>query len=207
MTETSPELADRRALLDTLLVDRPDDLLVVSSLGTTTWDLSSLGNHVNNFCFVGTMGVTTSFAFGLALATPKKRVLLLVGDGDLLMGLGTLATISGSAPTNLAILVLDNGVYRETGSQPTATGGHRNGRPATDLAAVADACGIENAVAVGPATALTDQSIDTLRVDLRSTPGPVVRTVGVTAEKLPMAFPYSFDGVTAINRFRSAVIS
>ena len=111
----------RRPLVKALLEDRPENLLAVSSLGSSTWDLTAAGEDARNFRFIGAMGQAGPFALGLAMAQPDKRVLLLPGDGELLMGLGALATIANQAPTNLAIVVLDNEAYVETGSQPTAT--------------------------------------------------------------------------------------
>ena len=186
-------MLDRRPLVKSLLENRPADLLAVSGLGSSTWDLTASGDDARNFCFIGAMGQAGPFALGLAMAQPDKRVVLFTGDGELLMGLGVLATIANQAPTNLAIAVLDNESYVETGNQPTATAGP------TDLEAVARGCGIATT-----RTVTNDAQVDELREMLLRARGPVLANVKVKAQALPLVFPHSFDGVTAINRFREA---
>jgi len=183
----------RRPLVKTLLERRPDHLLAVSSLGSATWDLSAAGDDPRNFCFIGAMGQAAPFALGLALAQPDKRVVLFAGDGDMLMSLGALATIAVQKPSNLAVLVMDNGAYVETGGQPTATAGP------TNLEAVARGCGIAAARTVSEAA-----DIAGLRETMLSAPGPVFVNVRIAAEPLPLVFPHSFDGAEAVNRFRGA---
>ena len=141
------------------------------------------------------MGQAAPFALGLALARPQKRVALFTGDGEILMGLGALATIANRAPENLAIAVLDNRVYQETGGQATATAGP------TDLEAVARGCGFANTRTVRKADELV-----ALRNAMFSEPGPILAVLQVVAESLPLIFPASFDGVTAVNRFRDAAL-
>lgn len=188
-------MLNRRPLVAYLLEDRSDDLLVVSGLGSSTWDVSAAGNHPCNFCFIGAMGQAAPFALGLAMAQPDKRVLLITGDGEMLMSLGSLATIANQAPLNLAIVVLDNHSYVETGNQPTATAGR------TDLQSVAQGCGFTHTLKI-----TTEAELPSLRELTRQGPGPLYANVEINAEQLPLAFPYSFDGVTAIDRFRKAVI-
>ena len=183
----------RRPTVAALVADRPDDLLVVSSLGSPTWDLAAAGDHHRNFCLSGTMGQAVPFALGLAMARPDRRVLSLCGDGELLMSLGILATIALRAPSNLAIAVLDNRAYHETGDQPTATAGP------TDLSEVARACGFPDTGTVADEAALAAAV-----ADLLAAPGPVLRTIEIVTEDLPLVLPHSLDGVTAINRFRRA---
>ena len=185
----------RRWLVQTLLENRPAGLLAVSGLGSATWDLSAAGDDARNFYFIGAMGQAAPFALGLAMAQPTKRVVLFSGDGEVLMGLGALATIANQAPTNLAIVVLDNESYAETGNQPTATAGR------TDLVAVARGCGFTETSSV------TDETeVAALRDKVYNATGPVFANVKVAIERLPLSFPYSFDGVTAVNRFRGAVL-
>ena len=183
----------RRPLVAALVGDRPESLLAVSSLGSPTWDLSAAGDDARNFCFIGAMGQAAPFALGLAMARPDRRVALFAGDGDLLMSLGALATVADRAPRNLAIVVFDNEAYVETGGQPTATAGP------TDLAAVARGCGI-----AGARTITEEAEIPALREAMLSAPGPVFIVVKTVAEALPLVFPHSFDGATAMNRFRAA---
>ena len=185
----------RRPALEYLVNDRPGNLLVVTGLGSCTWDLSAAGDDPRNFCFLGAMGQAGPFAFGLAMARPENRVVLVTGDGELLMGLGVLATIANRAPANLAILVMDNESYVETGGQPTATAGR------TDLEAIARAAGI------GTTCTVRDESeLETLRDRMLNAPGPFFANVKVAAETLPLVFPHSFDGATAIDRFRDTVL-
>lgn len=186
----------RRPLVKFLLEDRPDNLLAVSGLGSSTWDLTASGDDARNFCFIGAMGQAGPFALGLALSQPDKRVVLITGDGEMLMGLGVLATIANQAPSNLAILVMDNESYVETGSQPTATAGP------TDLAAVAKGCGISDT-----RTFSEDSEKEALRDLMRNAPGPAFALVKIVREALPLVFPHSFDGAVAINRFRDAAMS
>ena len=183
----------RRPLVRALLENRPDALLAVSSLGSATWDLSAAGDDARNFCFIGAMGQAAPFALGLAMARPERRVVLFAGDGEMLMSLGALATIANQAPANLAVVVLDNESYVETGGQPTATAGP------TDLAAVARGCGIAAA-----RTVTRDDEMPALREAALDAPGPVFVNVKVAAEALPLVFPHSFDGAEAVNRFRAA---
>ena len=185
----------RRALVEALLAERPADLLVVSSLGSPTWDVAAAGNDARNFGFIGAMGQAGPFALGLALARPRNRVVLFAGDGELLMSLGVLATMADQAPPNLAVVVLDNECYGETGGQPTATAGP------TDLELVARGCGIETT-----RTVRTEAELEPLRSLMLEAEGPVLANVKIGVESLPLVFPYSFDGAVALNRFRSAVL-
>ncbi len=183
----------RRPAVAMLLEARPETLLAVAGLGSAAWDLAAASDDPRDFHFVGAMGQAAPFALGLALARPEKRVLLLTGDGEMLMGLGALATIANRAPTNLSVVVLDNQAYQETGGQATATAGP------TDLEAVARACGIPNA-----RTLTRESELAALRDAIASESGPLFAALKVHAEPLPLVFPPSFDGVTAINRFREA---
>jgi thiamine pyrophosphate-dependent acetolactate synthase large subunit-like protein len=185
----------RRPLVKSLLEHRPENLLAVSGLGSSTWDLTASGDDARNFCFIGAMGQAAPFALGLAMSQPGKRVVLFTGDGELLMGLGALATIANQAPANLAIAVMDNESYVETGGQPTATSGP------TDLEAVARGCGIATT-----ATVTREDEAEKLRDLLLNAPGPVLVNVKVDPEALPLVFPHTFDGATAINRFRDAIL-
>jgi thiamine pyrophosphate-dependent acetolactate synthase large subunit-like protein len=189
-------MLNRRPLVAFLLAERPDNLLVVSGLGTSTWDVTAAGDDARNFCFIGAMGQAAPFALGLAMAQPDKRVLLITGDGELLMGLGSLATIANQAPPNLCVVVQDNGAYVETGGQATATAG------VTDLEAVARGAGFTNT-----RTVTEEAEIEALRQDIYQASGPMFVAIKVEAEALPLAFPHSFDGAVAINRFKDAVLS
>src|ERR1700690_568179 len=108
----------RRVVVARILADR-GDILVVTGLGSPTYDCAAAGDHPLNFYLWGAMGSAATVGLGLALAQPQRRVLVITGDGELLMGLGALATIGAKKPANLAIAVIDNEHYGETGMQRT----------------------------------------------------------------------------------------
>jgi thiamine pyrophosphate-dependent acetolactate synthase large subunit-like protein len=114
-----------------------NDEAVIGGIGNTNFDLWAAGHRPQNFYMLGSMGLAFPIALGVALAQPDRRVIALEGDGSLLMQLGCLATIATLAPKNLTLVVMDNGIYQITGSQPT---------PAqhADLVAVAAGCGLAN---------------------------------------------------------------
>lgn len=112
---------DRRDAVKALLADR-QDLLVVSGLGSPSYDVFAAGEHDGNFYLWGAMGGAAMVGLGLALAQPKRPVAVITGDGEQLMGLGGLLTIAVAKPANLTIAVLDNGHYGETGMQLSHTG-------------------------------------------------------------------------------------
>src|SRR6202012_5489131 len=123
-------MMERRDFVRELVRDR-GDLLVVTGLGAATYDAAAVGDHPLNFYLWGAMGGTAMIGLGLALAQPERRVAVITGDGDMLMGIGSLATIGVKQPKNLAIVVLDNAHYGENGMQPSAT------KSGVDLAAMA----------------------------------------------------------------------
>ena len=110
----------RRDVAKALLEDR-GDLLVVAGLGSTAWDISAAGDSDLSFPLWGAMGNAAMFGLGLALAQPRRRVLVITGDGEMLMGMGSLATIGVQKPRNLSVVVIDNERYGETGMQRTHT--------------------------------------------------------------------------------------
>ena len=179
----------RREVVKQLLAKR-GNLLVVAGLGSTTWDITAAGDHPLSFPTWGAMGQAAMMGLGLALAQPKRRVLVITGDGEMLMGLGSLATIGVQRPKNLTVVVIDNERYGETGMQTTHTAS------GIDLAAVAKACGFKNSKVI------------TRKVDLRKivhqTPGPNFLQIKVVAEKLPLVLPPQ-DGVELVTRFRRAL--
>jgi thiamine pyrophosphate-dependent acetolactate synthase large subunit-like protein len=128
-------LLDRRQVVSTLLADRKD-ALVVAGLGASTYDLAAAGDNARNLYLWGAMGGAVMMGLGLALAQPNTPVVVVTGDGEMLMGMGSLATVGLQKPKNLSILVLDNEAYGETGGQVSHTSA------AADLVGVARACGI-----------------------------------------------------------------
>jgi thiamine pyrophosphate-dependent acetolactate synthase large subunit-like protein len=183
----------RRELAKALLAD-PGGLLVVAGLGSTAWDVTAAGDRPLNFPLWGGMGGAAMVGLGLALAQPERRVLVVTGDGELLMGIGSLATIAVQRPPNLAIVAFDNERYGETGMQATHTA------HGVDLAAVAAACGF-------PTTGtLRDQhEVAAALPVIRAAPGPVLYVAKVRAEPLPFALPPK-DGAHLKDRFRHALL-
>ncbi len=183
----------RRDVVKVLLEPRTDSL-VVSGLGAPSWDITAAGDHPLNFPLWGAMGGAVSVALGLAIAQPSRRILVITGDGEMLMGLGTLATVANQGPSNLAIVVLDNERYGETGMQLTHTAGK------VDLAAVAAATGFTIC-----RTIVDDESLaQSLPVIYQGT-GPMFFAVKVRSENLPLVLPPK-DGVILKQRFRSALL-
>ncbi len=120
----------RRDVVNELLRDR-GDILVIAGLGAPNWDVSAAGDHANNFPLWGAMGAATMMGLGLALAQPKRKVLVITGDGEMLMSIGSLATVAVEKPPNLTIAVLDNERFGETGMQKTHTRFRRRTSPAS----------------------------------------------------------------------------
>src|SRR5215472_16452957 len=115
------KLLDRRRAVAALLADR-GDLLVVCGLGSPSYDVHAAGDHDGNYYLWGAMGAAALIGLGLAQAQPERRVAVVTGDGEQLMGLGGLATIAVAKPKNLSIIVIDNGHFAETGMQRSHTG-------------------------------------------------------------------------------------
>ena len=115
--------------------------LLISNIGFPSRELYSVRDRPDNFYMLGSMGLASSIGLGLALAQ-RRRVMVLDGDGSVLMNLGTLATIAHHAPENYLLIILDNCCYGSTGSQPTCTS------VGTDLAGIAAAAGVREAKSV-----------------------------------------------------------
>jgi thiamine pyrophosphate-dependent acetolactate synthase large subunit-like protein len=184
---------DRRAAMVVLLASRGDDLLVVPGLGSTTWDLAALGENDKDFYMWGAMGGAAMIGLGLALAQPKLRVAVITGDGEMLMGLGSLATIGIQRPPNLAVIVFDNGVYGETGMQPSHT------QSGADLVSVAKACGFPTCLDVGDEAGLAD-----LAGRLKRLREILFARVAIEASEPPRVLPLR-DGAVLKQRFRAAI--
>lgn len=182
----------RREVVGELLQDR-GSLLVVAGLGSTAWDITAAGDSPLSFPTWGAMGQAAMMGLGLALAQPRRRVLVITGDGEMLMGLGALATVGVQHPANLSIVVIDNERYGETGMQATHTA------QGVDLAAMARGCGFKNAWLVRKKAEVAD-----LRFAIHGKAGPNFAQVKVVAEKLPLVLP-PHDGVLLKERFRAAL--
>ncbi len=183
---------DRRHVVKTLVADRRD-LLVVAGLGSTAYDLFAAGDHPANFYLWGAMGGAAMIGLGLALAQPRRPVMVITGDGEQLMGLGGFATIGAQCPPNLTVAVIDNERYGETGMQRSHTA------LGTDLVGVAKACGIEWAREIRGAA-----EFDAFVARSRRLAGCSFGLIKVTAENPPRVLP-ARDGVYLKNRFREAL--
>ncbi len=183
----------RREVVKRLLTDR-GDLLVIAGLGAPAWDATEAGDDPLTFPLWGGMGGAAAIGLGLAIAQPRRRVLVLTGDGELLMGLGSLATIGVAGAENLSLVVLDNEAYGETGMQNSHTA------YGVDLAAAAKACGFATTSIV---TAM-DQ-IEPLRAEIHHGKGPLFAQIKVANDKLPLVLPPR-DGTHLKNRFRDALL-
>ena len=184
---------DRRRVVARILKDRGDALLV-TGLGAPTWDAAAAGDHPNNFYLWGGMGGAVMTGLGLALAQPGRRVLVITGDGDMLMGLGGLATVAVQKPANFGICIIDNQRYGETGMQETHT------EFGVDLAAMARGAGIAETAMV-----YTYKELEEAVAQLYDSRGPVFVNVKVTSKAQPMVLPLR-DGPSIKHRFRDAVL-
>ena len=183
----------RRSTIARILAKR-GDTLVVTGLGSPTYDCAAAGDHPLNFYLWGAMGSAVTVGLGLALAQPKRRVLVITGDGEMLMGLGALATVAVKRPNNLAIVVIDNERYGETGMQRTHTSA------GVDLAGIALTCGFRQTATVRQ----TDELDDAVPL-LYTAEGPVVLVLKVSSARDPLVLP-PWDGALLKSRFRQAVV-
>ena len=195
MSNRQRNSVDRRELVRALIEALPAEALVVSGLGSPSYDLFAAGDRELNFYLWGAMGGASSLALGLALAQPERPVLAITGDGEQLMGIGSLGTIGAQRPQNLTLVVLDNGHYGETGMQPSHTS------LGTDLVAVARGFGIDDAFEVDSMQQVGDI---VRRVAARA--GVALASVRVDVEQAeaPRTFPPR-DGSYVKNRFRAAL--
>lgn len=191
MSTASNKIA-RRPFMAELLQHRRGSL-IVCGLGSPTWDCFAAGDSPEYLYSWGGMGLAVPTALGVALAQPKRRVVCVTGDGELLMGIGALAVVGDQAPQNLAILVLDNEKFGETGRQRGLTSNR------ADIAAVARGFGINKTMTV------TEQgAIPALAKLLFETPGPSVAVAKIAVTDDPWALPEK-DGAAIAYRFRQAL--
>ena len=183
---------NRRDVVPALFSNR-GDMLVVTGLGQACYDAYAAGDDPRTFYLWGAMGGAVPMGIGMAVAKPKQRVMVLTGDGELLMGLGSLAVAAAEKLENLAVVVLDNERYGETGQQVTHTA------RGTDLAGIAKAAGFrETFVAHGEA-----ELGEAVRI-AREAQGPVLVVIKVASEAVPMVLPPK-DGAYLKTRFREAL--
>ena len=183
---------DRRKVAAEILARR-GDALVVTGLGAPTWDAAAAGDSPLNFYTWGGMGCAAMVGLGMALAQPKRRVIVITGDGEMLMALGALATIAAQQPQNLSIVVMDNEHYGETGMQATHT------QMGADLAGMAKAAGFR-----ATKTIYTTAELKTWVPKIYGA-GPVFVDVKVTTERDALVLPPR-DGTLLKFRFREALL-
>jgi thiamine pyrophosphate-dependent acetolactate synthase large subunit-like protein len=186
-------LLDRRVVVSTMLKDRKG-IIAVGGLGASTNDMAAAGDHERNLYLWGAMGGAVMMGLGLALAQPEVPVVVITGDGEMLMGIGSLATVALQKPGNLSIVVLDNERYGETGGQTSHTAA------AADLVGVARACGIADSSAI-----TTMAEVETLVPklhDLKS--GPRFANIKIDKANADRILPMR-DGTFIVNRIRGSL--
>jgi thiamine pyrophosphate-dependent acetolactate synthase large subunit-like protein len=186
-------LLDRRQVVSTLLADRKE-ALVVAGLGASTYDLAAAGDSARNLYLWGAMGGAVMMGLGLALAQPELPVVVVTGDGEMLMGMGSLATVGLQKPKNLSILVLDNEAYGETGGQVSHTSA------AADLVDVARACGIADSRAISTLAEITEFAKGMQDVES----GPRFANVKIDAAEQQRVLS-NRDGMFVLTRLRGAL--
>jgi len=190
---SSQALLNRRAVVARILRDR-GEARAITSLGNPTFDVAAAGDGPQNFYLWGAMGGAVMVGLGLALAQPDKRVIVFVGDGEMMMGLGSLATAAVHRAKNLSVVVIDNEHYAETGMQPAHAG------RGVDIAGVAKATGFAEA-----RTVRTDAELESAIEQLFFAEGPVLATVKVGTDPVPTCLPPR-DGPYLRSRFREALL-
>jgi thiamine pyrophosphate-dependent acetolactate synthase large subunit-like protein len=186
-------LLDRRAVVAELLKDR-NGAIAVGGLGASTYDIAAAGDHDRNFYLWGGMGGAVMIGLGLALAQPTLPVVVITGDGEMLMGIGSLATVGLQQPKNLSIIVLDNEAYGETGGQASHTGA------SADLVGVAKACGIGDCRAIS-----TMAEVEAFASTLQDvTAGPRFASAKIDGANLERVLS-SRDGTYIVNRIRGSL--
>ncbi|NDP46821.1 MAG: aldehyde dehydrogenase [Sulfuriferula multivorans] len=193
MSATNSTALNRRAAVARLLRDR-GDAIVVTSLGNPTFDVSAAGDTPLNFYLWGAMGGAAMVGLGMAIAQPKRRVVAIVGDGEMMMALGSLATIACEKQANLAVVVLNNEHYAETGMQPAHAG------RGVDLVGVARATGFKDVSSVN-----TEEELESLSSRLFSSAEPLFSTIKISTDPNPVSLPPR-DGPYLRSRFREAIL-
>jgi thiamine pyrophosphate-dependent acetolactate synthase large subunit-like protein len=181
---------DRRQAVQALLADR-GDLLVVSGLGSSSYDVFDAGDHPGNFYLWGAMGGAAMVGLGIALARPQRPVVVITGDGEQLMGIGSLLTIAAHKSANLSIVVLDNGHFGETGMQISHSGlGAR-------LDLIASGAGIRSVTEITDLKGVTEFRRELHNID----GGPRLAIVRIASGHVQRVLPPR-DGAYLKNRFR-----
>ena len=188
----APGTLDRRVVVRRILHER-GNLLVVTGLGSSSYDAMAAGDHPRTFFLWGAMGGAAMIGMGLALARPDEHVAVITGDGEQLMGLGSFATIAAQKVKNLSIIVLDNSHYGETGMQSSHTG------LGVDLVGIAAASGFAWSARLADLA-----GVEALRPRLHRADGPGFASIQIAADDPPRVLPPR-DGVFLKTRFRQSL--
>ena len=193
MIKPAPVL-DRRKVLSVLFPET-DEILFVSGLAGPARDAAALTDDGDNlFSMAGTMGAAVPTGLGIALAAPQSPVVVITGDGELLMKIGALASVATMAPGNLSIICIDNGCHGETGGQI----GHTSYR--TDLAKMAEGAGLPSVMVLE-----TEEQMEGAVKFLAETPGPRFLLIRVT-DGPPHPYKRNFDQAYCRSKFRDAFL-
>ncbi len=179
----------RRQLVSDLLANR-QDVLIITGLGSPTYDVAAVEDCDENFYLWGAMGLATSVGLGVAISQPQRRVVVVTGDGEAMMGIGSFATIAAVAPDNLAILVLDNEMFAETGNQAGLTQG------CADIEKMARGAGFTATL-----TATSSDHLALAKELLFTTKGPCLVVAKIAASEDERVLP-SRNGAYIAERFR-----
>lgn len=133
MSDAGDPYPTQREYTEAIVSETPEDGILVSNLGVSSWTLSAVEDRDRNYYMKGAMGTTTPMGLGLAMSR-DEQVTVLDGDGSLLMSLGSLSTVARQDPSNLIVVVMNNSAFATTGGQPSLA-------DEADVADVADACG------------------------------------------------------------------
>ena len=182
---------DRRRAVK-MLLDARDGALIVTGLGSPTYDVHAAGDRDDNYYLWGAMGGAALVGLGLAQARPDRRVMVITGDGEQLMAFGALATIAVARPKNLDVIVLDNQHFGETGMQQSHTAS------GIALDRIAAAAGFTE---TGEARTL-DEVADLAERLRGKADGPRLFVLRIAAENLPRSLPPR-DATFIKNRFRA----
>ncbi|MGA7671602.1 MAG: thiamine pyrophosphate-dependent enzyme [Nitrolancea sp.] len=183
---------DRMTLTERLVSVLHNGEAVIGGIGNSNFDLFGAGDRPENFYMLGSMGMAVPIGLGVAVAQPHRQVIVLEGDGSLLMNLGSLATVGMVAPPNLTIVIWDNGCYQMTGGQRTPSG------TSTDLVQVATASGIANSH-----WAHDESQFERLMQEALWSPGPAFIAAPIKAR--PSQSHPEFDPVVLKDRFMRGI--
>jgi phosphonopyruvate decarboxylase len=189
----TPATLDRREVLSQLFPDQKE-YLFISGLAGSARDAAALTDDgANLFTMAGTMGAATCMGLGVAMSAPERKVAVITGDGELLMNIGSLATVATISPANLSIVCIDNGCHGETGGQ----NGHTSNK--TNLELMARGAGI-----ISTMTVVTESDLTDAATFLTEAPGPRFIQVRVM-DGPPADYKRNMDPAECRVRFRNAI--